>query len=333
VLSDLGADVVKVEDPEPGDYLRQISPGMFASLNRGKRSMVIDLKTPSGAEQLRVLCAAADVLVESFRPGVLERLLPDLGAFERLVVCRISGFGQSESLWRERAGHDIGYLALSGALARCGASQVPQLPGVQLGDLFGGAQQAVIGIVTALLERQRTGRGRVLDISLAAGTMGLVLPHLGELALGGKPQQRGEDILSGSRPCYRVYGCKGGGAYALGALEPKFWQHFCQAVARPDWLDRAFDVTLAPELDSLFATRTREEWDASLRPFDCCGEQVLEPWEIRHHPLFAGMFAGDMPRTLPALVATSDVPQRRAPERGEHTDEVLREWARWQPSS
>jgi crotonobetainyl-CoA:carnitine CoA-transferase CaiB-like acyl-CoA transferase len=333
VLSDLGADVVKVEDPEPGDYLRQISPGMFAALNRGKRSIVVDLKAPTGAEQLRGLCAAADVLVESFRPGVLERLLPDLGAFGRLVVCRISGFGQSDSLWRERAGHDIGYLALSGALARCGVSQVPQLPGVQLGDLFGGAQQAVIGIVTALLERQRTGRGRVLDISLTAGTMGLVLPHLGELALGGKRQQRGEDILSGSRPCYRVYGCKGGGAYVLGALEPKFWQHFCQAVARPDWLDRAFDVALAPELDALFATRTREEWDASLRPFDCCGEPVLEPWEVHQHPLFAGMFAGDLPRTLPVLVATSELSQRPAPGHGEHTGEVLREWARCEPSS
>jgi crotonobetainyl-CoA:carnitine CoA-transferase CaiB-like acyl-CoA transferase len=333
VLSDLGADVVKVEDPEPGDYLRQISPGMFAALNRGKRSIVVDLKEPNGAEQLRGLCAAADVLVESFRPGVLERLLPDLGAFERLVVCRISGFGQADSLWRERAGHDIGYLALSGALARCGVSQVPQLPGVQLGDLFGGAQQAVIGIVTALLERQRTGRGQVLDISLTAGTMGLVLPHLGELALGAKPQPRGEDILSGSRPCYRVYGCKGGGAYALGALEPKFWQCFCEAVSRRDWLERAFDVALAPELDALFATRTREEWDAFLRPFDCCGEPVLEPWELHQHPLFAGMFAGDLPRTLPVLVATSELPQRRAPEHGEHTGEVLREWARWQPSS
>jgi len=314
LLSDLGADVVKVEDPEAGDYLREISTGMFAALNRGKRSIVLDLKSAEGARQLRRLCASADVLVESFRPGVLERLLPGPWP-ERLIVCRISGFGQSEPAWRDRAGHDIGYLALSGVLARCGRV----LPAVQLADLFGGGQQAVIAVLAALLERARTGRGRTLDVGMTQGVTGLLLPHLGE-----GPDDT--DILDGGRPCYRVYACASGGAYALGALEPKFWQRFCAAVGRPEWMDRGLDASLASEMDALFLQRTREEWDALLRPADCCGEPVLEARELRAHPLFAALFVGELSRTFPALVPLDELPSRRAPERGEHTAEVLRDW-------
>jgi len=317
VLSDLGADVVKVEDPEPGDYLREISPGMFAALNRGKRSIVLDLKGGAGVAQLRRLCARADVLVESFRPGVLERLgfsdvLAEPG---RLVVCRISGFGQTEGPWRERAGHDITYVALSGVVARNRG-----LPAVQLGDFFGGAQQAVAAVLAALFERERTGRGRVLDVGMTQGAMGLLLPVLGEAGAR-------ENMLDGSRPCYRVYACRGAGAYALGALEPKFWQSFCAAVGRPQWEDRGFDVSLVREVDALFESRTREEWDALLRPADCCGEPVLTAAELRGHPLFADSFVGDLPRSFPALVPSSELPRSRAPERGEHAEQVLSDWA------
>jgi alpha-methylacyl-CoA racemase len=317
VLSDLGADVVKVEDPDPGDYLREISPGMFAALNRGKRSIVLDLKSPDGVAQLRRLCAAADVLLESFRPGVLERLgfadlLHEPG---RLVICRISGYGQSGA-WRDRAGHDIGYVGLAGVIARNGG-----VPALQLGDLFGGAQNAVIGVLAALVERARSGAGRVVDVAMAQGSTGLLLPHLGELP------DAPANALDGSRPCYRVYACKGGGRYALGALEPKFWQRFCDAVGRSQWADRAMDPALVPDADALFGTRTREEWDAALRKADCCGEMVLEPSELREHPLFADLYAGDLPRTFPALVPTASLPAGPAPERGQHTAEILREWS------
>jgi alpha-methylacyl-CoA racemase len=316
VLSDLGADVVKVEDPDPGDYLRAISPGMYAALNRGKRSIVLDLKTPQGAAQLRWLCARADVLIESFRPGVLERL----GFSEwpaRLVVCRISGYGQGGP-WRDRAGHDIGYIALAGVLARNG-----RVPAVQVADLFGGSQQAVVAVLAALFERERTGRGRVLDVAMSQGVTGLLLPHLGEVAEEVVPP----NILDGSRPCYRVYACRGGGSYALGALEPKFWQRFCEAMLRPEWLGGAMDVGLVPLVDALFAERTREEWDAVLRPADCCGEPVLEPWELRGHPLFSEAFVGDLPRSYPALVPVGELPRSRAPLQGEHTAQILAEWA------
>lgn len=313
-LSDLGADVVKVEDPEAGDYLREISPGMFAALNRGKRSIALDLKSPEGGAKLRDLCHRADVLVESFRPGVLERLLAPPWP-ERLVVCRISGFGQSPSPWRERAGHDIGYLALSGVLAHNRG-----VPAVQLADLFGGAQQAIIGVLAALLERERSGRGRTIDISMTIGSTGLLMPYLGESS--------DENALDGSRPNYRIYACKGGASYALGALEPKFWTRFCEAVGQPDWVERAFDFELVPLVDALFSTRTRDEWDAFLRPFDCCGEPVLSIPELRAHPLFAALFAGDRPRTFPALVPTEALPLSPAPGRGQHgAGEILREWS------
>ena len=313
MLSDLGADVVKVEDPDPGDYLRDVSPGMFAALNRGKRSAVLDLKSAAGTAQLRALAAKADVLVESFRPGVLERLLPPPWP-ERLVVCRISGFGQTGP-WRDRAGHDIGYLALSGVLGFSGGA----LPAVQLADLFGGAQQAVIAVLAALLERAQTGRGRALDVSMAEGSTGLLLPHLGEPA-------DAPNVLDGSRPCYRVYSCAKG-AFALGALEPKFWLRFCEAVDRPGWAQRGFDAELTPEVDALFAGKTRDAWDALLSSRDCCGEPVLEPAELRTHPIFAarGLYAGDLPRTFPALSA--EVPLSGAPGHGEHTAAVLRDWA------
>ena len=344
VLGDLGAEVIKVEDPAPGDYLRHLPPlaeggssgGMFAALNRGKRSIVIDLKAQGGATLLRRLCARADVLVEGFRPGVMARLGLAPAAlcadFPRLVVCSISGYGQTGP-WCGRAGHDIGYLALAGVLDRCGddPAAAPSLPGVQLADVMGGAQSAVTAILAALLERARTGRGRALDVAMTEGAMGFLLPHLGALAAGGERQARGDDVLSGSHPCYRIYRCAGGGAVALGALEPKFWQRFCAAVERPGWVDRQFDRELSREVDALFATRERDDWTARLATSDCCAEPVLAPHEVAGHPqhaardLFVQSGGLRLLRTQPALVPTAALPAGIAPEHGAHTEAVLRE--------
>jgi crotonobetainyl-CoA:carnitine CoA-transferase CaiB-like acyl-CoA transferase len=160
----------------------------------------------------------------------------------------------------------------------------------------------------------------VIDVALTEGSTGLLLPALGEA-------HDAPNILDGTLPCYRVYACSSG-AYALGALEPKFWRAFCAGVDRPDWLERGFDPELTREVDVLFASRTRDDWDAALRNADCCGEPVLEPHELRGHPLFAqrGLFVNELPRTFPALVATSDLPRAPAPARGEHTAEILRDW-------
>ncbi len=343
LLADLGADIVKVEEPGGGDFLRHLPPltsdgtgGMFAALNRGKRSIEIDLKSAEGARLLRALCAKADVLVEGFRPGVLERLglSPQmlLEEFPRLIVCSISGFGQTGP-WRERAGHDIGYLALSGALARCGADGLlpPQLPGVQIADVMGGAQSAAIGILAALLERAQTGRGRLLDISMTEGAMGALLPYFGAQT-GHGPQARGDDMLSGSHPFYRVYACSDGRAMALGALEPKFWQRFCDALAHPEWVARQFDRTLSAELDALFLSRTRDDWCAVLGPLDCCAEPVLEAHELSAHPqhaardLFVDVGPLKMLRTQPALVQAAHLPRRSAPQPGAQREEILRDY-------
>jgi alpha-methylacyl-CoA racemase len=313
---------VKIEDPRQGDYLRDLYGGsQFEALNRGKRSLALDLKSPGGAALLRRLCAKADVLVEGFRPGVLDKLGCGPRALvaenPRLVVCSITGYGQ-EGPWAVRAGHDIGYIALAGVLARNGNA----LPGVQLADFAGGSLQAVVAILAALYERGRTGRGRALDVSMCEGAMQFLIPHMGALSAG---EAAADDILNGTRPCYRVYACRGGGAVALGALEPKFWASFCAAVGKPEWEPRGLDAALAPEVDALFAAATREEWVERLGDVDCCLEPVLLTAELRDHPQHRarGAFLSDGNlRTQPGL---SPPAARRAPRLGEHSDEVLRE--------
>jgi crotonobetainyl-CoA:carnitine CoA-transferase CaiB-like acyl-CoA transferase len=323
LLADLGADVVRVEDPAAGDYLRDLSGGtQFEALNRGKRSLTIDLKSQGGAELLRRLCATADVLVEGFRPGVLDKLgcgpAALLEANPRIITCSITGYGQTGP-WAGRAGHDIGYVALAGVLARNGTGDLPVVPGVQIADFAGGSLQAVIAILAALHERERTGRGRALDVSMCEGAMQLLIPHIGGLLAGG------EEVLTGTRPCYRVYACRGGGAVALGALEPKFWTAFCRAVGKPAWESRGFDATLCPEVEALFGAANREEWVERLVAVDCCLEPVLEPRELRDHPQHRARGAflpGGNARSQPALAQAASAP---APRLGEHTDEILRE--------
>jgi alpha-methylacyl-CoA racemase len=240
------------------------------------------------------------------------------------VVCSLSGYGQ-DGPWAGRAGHDIGYVALAGVLARSGLGEVPVLPGVQIADFAGGSLQAVIGILAALFERERTGQGRAIDISMCEGAMQFLIPHMGTLAEGRASQTRGDDVLSGSRPCYRVYACSDGGAVVLGALEPKFWSAFCEAVGRLDWESRAFDPALAPEVDALFRSASREGWVSRLQSVDCCLEPVLEPQELRAHPQHRarGAFLADGNlRSQPAL---SRPATGHAPRLGEHSLEVLRE--------
>jgi alpha-methylacyl-CoA racemase len=322
LLADLGADVVKVEDAAEGDPLRGL-PEQFGALNRGKRSIAVDLKAPSGPAVLRRLCSRADVLIEGFRPGVLARLgcapAALLAEFPRLVICSLTGFGQTGPR-SGSAGHDIGYLATSGVLSRCGLGDVPALPGAQFADFFAGGQQAVVAILAALLERASTGRGRLLDVAMAEGAMQALLPRLADSS--------SEDVLRGDRPCYRVYGCRGGGAVALGALEPKFWVRFCAAVGRPEWEGQQFDPSLCHAVDELFLSRTREEWAALLGPADCCAEPVLEVEELAANPQHSArsLWLGDgRPRSLPALLETESLPAGRAPLHGEHGTEVLRE--------
>ena len=341
ILADLGAEVIKVEDPKSGDYLRAMplsAPGkpnvIFEALNRGKKSVVLDLKKAEGRDALLALVRTADVLLESFRPGVLARL--GLGADvlaaanPKLITCAISGYGQDGPL-AGRAGHDLNYLARAGVLGMTGPSDgPPQVPGVQLADLSGGLY-AVIAILAELQGRAATGEGLALDVSMCEASLSLGLFGLG-LAEGGALRPRGEDMLMGGIAPYGTYRTKDGGHVALAALEPKFWMAFCAGVGlTPDLADvrpGSHQEARKAELAALFSTRTRAEWAAFSEAHDCCLEPVLLPDELAADPLHAarGVFETrrleDVEVAIPRTPVAPPAPGP-APAQGADTDAVL----------
>src|SRR5574338_215255 len=241
VLADMGADVVKVEDPKLGDYLRAFPPakggmsGRFLAINRGKRSLALDLKAAPARDAFLRMVEQADVVVESFRPGVMDKLglgYATLAAKNpKIVVCSISGFGQTGP-YVERAGHDLNYIALAGVLAMTGpAGGAPQMPGVQIADLAGGALWGATAILGALVGRDRTGKGAHLDISMTEGALALLAAELGNLDCG-VGATRGASRLNGGVACYGIYKTKDARYLSVGALEPKFWIALNQAIGR-----------------------------------------------------------------------------------------------------
>lgn len=294
MLADLGADVVKIEAPGGhGDWVRWLPPlvgdqgASFAALNYGKRSVVLDLKKPEGAAVLRALCRRADVLVESFRPGVLDRLGVGYQALAAenpgLVFCAISGYGQTGPL-AASPGHDLGYLARSGVLSLFGpAGDAPQVPGIQVADIAAGALSAAVGILAALRERDRTGRGQLLDVSMTRSLGAFLALELPRRAAG-EVDPRGDGLLTGGVPCYRVYATRDGRHMALAALEPKFWASFCERAGCPHLGDQALargdeGAAVVRELAALFATRTQAEWVTAFAGSEACCEPVLTPEE------------------------------------------------------
>ena len=255
LLADFGADVIKVEDTGVGDYIRWSPPyydgaadtaksALFLSLNRGKRSIRLNLKTDGGREALLRLARDADVLLESFRPAVLDRL--GVG-YERLrqenpglVYCAISGYGQ-DGPNRDRSGHDMNYLGLNGLLGLTGEADGPPVQAAaQIADLGGGALMAAVGILVALRERERSGEGQFVDCSMFDGALSWLAMLAAEAFATGRAPGRGELGLAGRYNCYRPYECADG-YVTLGALEPKFWQAWCDGVGRPDLAAHAFD--------------------------------------------------------------------------------------------
>jgi alpha-methylacyl-CoA racemase len=355
LLADFGADVIKVEDTGAGDYVRWAPPhyegaetsassALFLSLNRGKRSIRIDLKSTAGKDVLRTLARTADVLLESFRPGVMDRL--DVG-YERLreenprlVYCSITGYGQ-DGPNRARSGHDMNYLGLNGILGLTGEADGPPISAsVQIADLGGGAMMAVAGILIALQERGRSGEGQFVDCSMFDGSLSFLAMLAGEMLADGSVPRRGELRLAGSLVCYRPYRCADG-YVTLGALEPKFWAAFCTGVGREDLLDHAFDP---PGSDAhravcdVFAARTRAQWEQFASEHDCCLEPVLGLDEALEGDLVAAremVVELDQPgahrpvRLLGAPFKLSRTPadpvRAPGPGLGEHTREVLAE--------
>ena len=355
LLADFGADVIKVEDTGMGDYVRWAPPSyegadpsaggaMFLALNRGKRSVRIDLKTDAGREVLLALVRDADVLLESFRPGVMDRLGVGWERLHaengRLVHCAITGYGQ-DGPYRDRAGHDTNYLALAGLLGLTGDADGPPVQAsAQIADVGGGALMAAFGILAALRERDRSGEGQFVDVSMTDGALSWLAMVAARLFADGKPPERGGLELAGGLLCYRPYRCADGWV-ALGALEPKFWRAWCTGVGREELVERQFEPVGSPahaEVEAVFAGRTRDEWAAFGDAHDCCLEPVLGLEEALASSLFAArdmVVEVDQPgraepvRLLGTPVKLSRTPgdPRRAggPALGEHTDAVLAE--------
>ncbi len=335
ILGDLGADIVKVEEPGVGDPARWVAPRnnrettLHLALNRNKRSIELNLRREEGKEILVKLARRSDVLIETFRPGVMERL--DLGHERllhengRLVYCSISGYGR-DGPYRDRAGHDLCYQALAGLLEHRDSAA----PAFQTADVVGGALPAAIAILVALLERQRTGKGRLVDVSIYEGLLSCMAYQESRVGAGER------DPLDGSLPCYRTYETRSGGKVALGALEPKFFERFCDAAQRPDLKPRAYDRSqeTRKEFERLFQSKSREEWLALSRSKDICLEPVLSMEEALasrlakergfiqsvRHPTEGTLF---QPGSI-ARFGTRSLPVRRHPPGiGEQTEEIL----------
>jgi alpha-methylacyl-CoA racemase len=292
LLADFGADVIKVEDTGMGDYVRYSPPhyegaepsagsAPFLALNRGKRSIRIDLKNDAGRAVLLRLVHDADVLLESFRPGVMDRL--GVG-YERLreenpqlVYCAITGYGQ-DGPYASRAGHDMNYLALTGLLGLTGEADGPPVQAAgQIADLGGGALMAAFGILAALREREGSGEGQFVDVSMTDGALSWLAMVAARHLAGGEVPRRGGTELAGGLICYRPYRCADGWV-TLGALEPKFWRAWCAGVGRDDLAEHQFAAVgskVHGEVEAVFAQRTRSEWQAFNDEHDCCLEPVL----------------------------------------------------------
>jgi alpha-methylacyl-CoA racemase len=341
LLGDLGADVVKVEERSLGDPARLLPPhvgeesAVHAALNRNKRSFAVDLRTEAGAALVKRLARRADVFVESFRPGVLERR--GLGADalraenDRLVYCSLTGYGKDGPM-ALRAGHDIDYGALGGFLGsnldREGQSV---LPAGQVADMLGGLV-ATIGILAALMARQTTGRGQVVNVSLLESVLALMAVPLTRVLAGGETTSE----LSGRNACYNLYRCRDGRQLAVGALEPKFWEGLCRSLGLLDLIGRQWDEDQGDVIAALagtFATRDRSDWLRELSAHDVCVEPVLDLSEAAASTQVAGSLM-EQPcgerrlRTVTTPVRLSETPastRRPPPALGEHTDEVLSE--------
>jgi len=297
MLGDLGAEVIKVEEPKIGDPTRHTRPlvdgqsAAFAQVNRNKKSIAIDLKQPAGRELFLKLAATADCILEQFRPGVVDRLGVGYNKVAeinpRIVYCSLTGFGQ-DGPHRDRSGHDLNYLALSGVLGLTTDEKgKPVIPGVQIADLAGG-MIAGFAILAALLARERTGRGQYVDVSMFDVVVSMLPIPAAHHFAGRTIAVGGKYVLSGAYPFYNVYETSDGKYMTLGALEPKFWANFCRAVGREELIARQFDEgerrdDLFKEVASIFNSRSQADWTELMRDADCCCEPVLSLTEAFAH--------------------------------------------------
>ena len=303
LLADLGATIVKVEPPE-GDPARPLA-ALFEALNHGKDCRTIDFRSSADLDRLRAWVRDADVLLDSFRPGVLQGLGLDAARLHalnpRLVMVSITGYGQ-HGPWAQKAGHDLNFMALSGVLdqMRTPTGELA-LSNVQWGDLAGGSAMACIAVLAAVFEAQKTGQGRHLDVSMVHGLHAqLVMPRATGAMLApllGRRPGAGEDLLNGVLPCYNLYATQDGRHLAVGALEFKFWKAACEVFNRPDWVQRHWQrgqlpgspdcAALRAEVAQLVASQPLAVWSERFAQADACVTPVLTLEEAQAHPLFA----------------------------------------------
>ena len=351
LLADLGMEVLKVEDPELGDYMRKMGPirkqdsAYFLAVNRNKKSMTLNLKVKEGKEIFHKLILSYDIVLESFRPGVMDRL--GIGYQElkkrnpRMILCSLSGYGQ-DGPYRERSGHDINYIGLGGILELIGTKdEAPVIPGVQIADLAAGGMMSAISILAAVVHRQESGEGQYLDVSMLDGVISWLSMHAGKYFMDKELPKRGEMLLTGRYACYHVYETKDGRYMSLGALEPKFWENFCETIGRRElvfkqYLEGEERLRLIEEIQKLFKTKTQKEWVELFKNADACCEPILNLEEVFHHPhVLHRQMVKELEHPVEGKIRQVGNPIKSSqfsfeintppPRWGEHTVEVLKE--------
>lgn len=328
-LAQLGAEVIKIEDGDGGDYTRLLMPELFALINRGKASITLDLRRTADAQTFRRLAADADVVIESFRPGVMDKLGCGYAALKavnsRLVYAALTGYGQTGP-YQHRAGHDMNFRSYAGELDQTGVADGAPAPGnFQVADLAGGSLTCAIGILAALLQARRSGEGALVDVGMLDGTLALQVAALATLRTLGRSLPRGADALTGAMANYRVYACADGRHLAVGALEYKFFARVCHLAEREDLLDLPLSPgpggdRLHEALTALFAQKPRDEWERLLGGDDTCVsavlniEEALSNEQVRARGMIAdddGKPAFNLPirfdRPLPALAPAPEL--------------------------
>ena len=349
ILASFGAEVIKIERPGEGDYMRGYDPksqgvnAAFLTINRGKKSFAVDLKHPDGKEAFVALAKQADVLLDGFRPGVMERL--GLGyeqlseANPRLVYAALTGYGQTGPR-ANQAGHDLNYMALAGMLDLLGESGgMPAVPGVQIADVAAGALPTVIGILLALQNRTRTDKGQMVDIAMFDSILGLMPVQVANYTATKRRPKRGHERLFGRYACYNIYPVRNGRYVAVGALEPKFWKALCTAMNRPDLIEDQYvegdaQEILKAELTRTFQKKDVAEWMEIFAEEDVCVTEVREISRVAQDDAVAergmvtpvrgkGSAVYEQLGVFPKLSETPGYIAGEAPVRGEHTGELL----------
>lgn len=340
LLADLGADVLRLDRVADAGLNIEI-PSAVNYVGRGKRSLALDLKAPGSTQLALALMSKADIVIEGFRPGTMERLGlgPDaaLACNPGLIYGRMTGWGQHGPL-SNAAGHDINYLALTGALHAIGRKGEPPVPPLNLvADYGGGALFLLVGVLAALQERQRSGLGQVIDAAMVDGVSSLMTSAFSKLAQDKWHDDRGSNILDGGAPWYDSYRCLDGRYVCVGAIEPHFFAQLSQRIGLsgedfPNHLDRDCWPAMRQTLTDIFAKKSRDAWSALLEGTDSCFAPVLALHEAARHPhleargTFVELDGRLQPGPAPRFSRTPCLIDRSAPKRNEGGDEVLREW-------